>query len=41
MAASAGILFSGLFLAGDAFADSSNEELGGMLRDIIRDVLRG
>jgi len=41
MAASAGILFSGLFLSGDAFAGSSNEELGGMLRDIIRDVLRG
>jgi len=41
MAASAGILFSGLFLSGDAFASSSNEELGGMLRDIIRDVLRG
>ena len=41
MAASAGILFSGLFLAGDAFADSSNDELGGMLRDTIRGVLRG
>ncbi len=41
MAASAGILFSGLFLSGDAFASSSNEELGGMLRDIIKDVLRG
>jgi AcrR family transcriptional regulator len=41
MAASAGTLFSGLFLSGDAFAGSSNEELGGMLRDIIRDVLRG
>jgi AcrR family transcriptional regulator len=41
MAASVGIVFSGLFLSGDAFAGSSNEELGGMLRDIIRDVLRG
>ena len=41
MAASAGIVFSGLFLSGDAFAASSNEELGGMLRDIIHDVLRG
>ena len=41
MAASAGIVFSGLFLSGDAFAGSSDEELGGMLRDIIRDVLRG
>ena len=41
MAASAGIVFSGLFLSGDAFAGSSDEELGGMLRDIIQDVLRG
>ena len=41
IAASAGIVFSGLFLSGDAFAGASDEELGGMLRDIIRDVLRG
>jgi len=41
MAASVGIVFSGLLLSGEAFADSSNEELGTMLRDIIRDVLRG
>jgi AcrR family transcriptional regulator len=41
MAASVGIVFSGLFLSGDAFADSSNEELGTMLRSIIRDVLQG
>ena len=41
MAASVGIVFSGLFLPGDAFADSSNEELGTMLRSIIRDVLEG
>jgi AcrR family transcriptional regulator len=41
MAASVGIVFSGLFLSGDAFADSSNEELGTMLRSIIRDVLEG
>jgi len=41
IAASAGIVFSGLFLSGDAFVGASDEELGGMLRDIIRDVLRG
>ena len=41
MAASVGIVFSGLFLSGEAFADSSNEELGTMLRAIIRDVLQG
>jgi AcrR family transcriptional regulator len=41
MAASVGIVFSGLFLSGDAFADSSNEQLGTMLRSIIRDVLKG
>src|SRR3984957_14172445 len=41
MAATVGIVFSGLFLSGDAFADSPNEELGTMLRSIIRDVLEG
>ena len=41
MAASVGILFSGILLSGDAFADASDEELGGLLREIIRDVLRG
>ncbi len=41
MAASVGILFSGILLSGDAFADASDEELGGLLREIIGDVLRG
>ena len=41
MAASVGIVFSGLLLSGDAFADSSNEELGGLLREIVKDVLKG
>ena len=41
MAASFGVLFSGLFLAGDAFEATTNEELGGMLRDILHDVLGG
>ena len=41
MAASFGVVFSSLFLSGEAFSSTTNEELGGMLRDIIRDVLRG
>jgi AcrR family transcriptional regulator len=40
MAASFGVVFGGLFLSGDAFASSSNRELGDMLREAIRDVLR-
>jgi AcrR family transcriptional regulator len=41
MAASFGVLFSGLFLSGEAFASTTNEELGGLLRRILRDVLGG
>jgi len=41
MAASVGVLFSGLFLAGDAFAGSSEQELGTLLREVLRDVLHG
>ncbi|MGP8060867.1 MAG: TetR/AcrR family transcriptional regulator [Acidimicrobiales bacterium] len=41
MAASFGVVFSGLFLAGEAFAGCSNQELGGMLREALHDVLRG
>ncbi len=41
MAASFGVVFSSLFLSGDAFAATSNEELGDLLRDVIRDVLQG
>ena len=41
MAASFGVLFSGLFLTGEAFADSDNAELGGLLREAVHDVLRG
>jgi AcrR family transcriptional regulator len=40
MAASIGVLFSGLFLAGDAFESSSNQELGDQLRDVLHDVLQ-
>jgi AcrR family transcriptional regulator len=41
MAASFGVLFSGLFLSGEAFASTTNEELGGLLRRILHDVLGG
>jgi AcrR family transcriptional regulator len=40
MAASVGVLFSGFFLSGDAFAESSDQELGTLLREVLRDVLR-
>jgi AcrR family transcriptional regulator len=41
MAASIGVVFSGLFLAGDAFESSSNQELGDQLREILHNVLQG
>jgi len=41
MAASIGVVFSGLFLAGDAFESVSDEELGDQLREILHNVLRG
>jgi AcrR family transcriptional regulator len=41
MAASFGVLFSGLFLAGEAFSSMTDEELGGLLRQILHDVLGG
>jgi AcrR family transcriptional regulator len=41
MAASFGVVFSSLFLSGDAFAATTNEELGEMLRGVLHDVLRG
>ena len=41
MSASFGVLFSGLFLAGNAFVSMSDEELGTLLRRILRDVLGG
>lgn len=41
MAASFGVLFSGLFLSGEAFASTTNEELGSLLRRILHDVLGG
>jgi AcrR family transcriptional regulator len=41
MAASFGVLFSGLLLSGEAFSSSTNEELGALLRRILHDVLGG
>ncbi len=41
MAASFGVLFSSLFLAGEAFSSTTNEELGSLLRRILHDVLGG
>jgi AcrR family transcriptional regulator len=41
MAASFGVLFSGLFLSGEAFAATTDEELGSLLRRILHDVLGG
>jgi AcrR family transcriptional regulator len=41
MAASFGVLFSGLFLAGEAFSSMTDEKLGGLLRQILHDVLGG
>ena len=41
MSASFGVIFSSLFLAGDAFESTTNEELGVMLREILHDVLSG
>jgi AcrR family transcriptional regulator len=41
MAASVGVVFSGLVLSGEAFDGVSDEELGGQLRGIIHNVLFG
>ncbi len=41
MSASFGVLFSSLFLSGDAFSSTTNEELGNLLRRILHDVLFG
>ncbi len=35
------MIFSSLFLSGEAFAATTDEELGGMLRDVLHDVLQG
>jgi AcrR family transcriptional regulator len=40
MACSFGAVFAGLFLSGEAFADTSNKEMGDMLRRSVRAVLQ-
>jgi hypothetical protein len=35
------VIFSSLFLSGEAFAATTNEELGEMLRAVLHDVLQG
>jgi AcrR family transcriptional regulator len=41
MSAAFGVIFSSLFLGGDAFDATTNEELEAMLRDVLHDVLQG
>ena len=41
IAASFGVVFSSLFLSGDAFSSTSDEELGDLLRGVIHRVLSG
>jgi len=41
MACSLGAVFGGLLMAGDAFTDISNAELGSLVRDAIRDIAAG
>jgi AcrR family transcriptional regulator len=41
MACSFGAIFAGLFMSGDAFEGTSNQELGDMLRQTVHDVLAG
>ncbi len=41
MACSFGAAFAGLFMSGDAFEGTANQELGDLLREAVRDVLAG
>ena len=41
MACSFGAAFAGLFMSGDAFVETSDLELGDLLRDAVHDVLAG
>ena len=41
MAASFGVIFSSVFLTGDAFDAATDAELGDLLREIVRDVVQG
>ena len=41
MACSLGAVFGGLLMAGDAFDNVSNAELGSLVQDVVRDVVAG
>jgi AcrR family transcriptional regulator len=41
MACSFGAVFAGLFMSGDAFEGTANQELGELLREVVGDVLAG
>ncbi len=41
MACSFGAVFGGLFMAGDAFLGTADQELGAMVRDVVHDILKG
>jgi len=41
MACSFGAVFAGLFMSGDAFSETSDQELGDLLRAAVKDVLAG
>jgi AcrR family transcriptional regulator len=41
MAASVGVLFSGLLLSGEVFAGAPNDEMGKLLREVLHDILGG
>jgi AcrR family transcriptional regulator len=41
MACSFGAVFAGLFMSGDAFEGTTDQEMGELLRDTVRDVLAG
>jgi AcrR family transcriptional regulator len=41
MACSLGAVFGGLLMAGDAFSNVSNTELGSLIQDAVRDVVAG
>ncbi len=41
MACSFGAVFAGLFMAGDAFEGTTDQEMGGLLRNVITDILNG
>ena len=41
MAAAFGVVFSGIFLAGHAFEDESDQEVVALLREVVHDVIEG